>query len=150
VNEYQAIVLHNKKLKQVGIVGEIYLKFNSFSHKNIIKQLQIELDKASGDFVISDTEVNTTGEPVDLYSLSLYELCKIAPEIGRKIKDEVFEKAKTERGFYRCSNPKCGKESPYRALFHIDHINPMSKGGKTTPNNLQLLCRSCNIAKGDK
>lgn len=33
---------------------------------------------------------------------------------------------------------------------HIDHIIPISKGGKTEPLNLQVLCRSCNLSKGDK
>jgi predicted nucleotide-binding protein (sugar kinase/HSP70/actin superfamily) len=42
VKEYNAITLPHKKLPQVGIVGEIFLKFNSFSHKHIIKQLQSE------------------------------------------------------------------------------------------------------------
>jgi len=40
VEEYKAITIPCKKLPLVGIVGEIFLKFNSFSHRNIIKQLQ--------------------------------------------------------------------------------------------------------------
>lgn len=31
-----------------------------------------------------------------------------------------------------------------------DHILPWSKGGKTTLDNLQMLCRSCNSKKSDK
>ncbi|MCL2247381.1 MAG: acyl-CoA dehydratase activase-related protein, partial [Lentimicrobiaceae bacterium] len=42
VEDFKKITIPDKKLPLAGIVGEIYLKFNSFSHKHIIKQLQKE------------------------------------------------------------------------------------------------------------
>lgn len=38
----------------------------------------------------------------------------------------------------------------YRIPMEFDHIKPLSKGGKTELNNLQLLCRKCNRSKGAK
>lgn len=33
--------------------------------------------------------------------------------------------------------------------MHLDHIIPKSKGGKSIINNIQLLCKKCNIGKWD-
>ena len=37
----------------------------------------------------------------------------------------------------------------YRREMKGDHIVPWSKGGKTIPENLQMLCRRCNGMKSD-
>ena len=45
----------------------------------------------------------------------------------------------------------CGA-SPAKQLgveLHIDHINPWSKGGETTLENLQTLCSTCNLGKSN-
>lgn len=34
--------------------------------------------------------------------------------------------------------------------FHIDHMTPVSRGGSSDPDNLQLLCPPCNLSKGNK
>ena len=43
--------------------------------------------------------------------------------------------------------PICGKHFKFEEM-HADHIVPWSKGGKTTPDNCQMLCRDCNLKKG--
>jgi len=35
-------------------------------------------------------------------------------------------------------------------LLEVDHIVPVSKGGKTEANNLQTLCWRCNRSKSNK
>lgn len=34
--------------------------------------------------------------------------------------------------------------------YHIDHIMPLCKGGSHWPDNLQLLCPTCNLSKSGK
>ena len=44
----------------------------------------------------------------------------------------------------------CGKYMPDGVGLHIDHIVPVSKGGKTVPSNLQVLCSKCNGSKSNR
>ena len=32
--------------------------------------------------------------------------------------------------------------------YHIDHVIPLKRGGSNWPDNLQLLCKPCNLKKG--
>ena len=50
-----------------------------------------------------------------------------------------------EKQKHRCAI--CGGEFEFEQM-HADHITPWSKGGKTTPDNCQMLCRDCNLKKG--
>lgn len=43
----------------------------------------------------------------------------------------------------------CGKPFAFEDM-HGDHATPWSRGGKTTPDNLQMLCTTCNLSKGAK
>ena len=49
-----------------------------------------------------------------------------------------------ERDGYRCQS--CGAESH----LCIDHVIPVSRGGDSSDDNLQVLCHSCNTKKGNK
>ena len=42
--------------------------------------------------------------------------------------------------------PICNKHFDYEQM-HGDHITPWHAGGKTVPENLQMLCRDCNLKK---
>lgn len=37
-----------------------------------------------------------------------------------------------------------------RDKYHIDHIQPLARGGLHEPNNIQLLCPPCNLTKNAK
>ena len=66
----------------------------------------------------------------------------------RKLMTKELRKKIAERDNYTCQ--KCGKHMPDEVGLHIDHIVPISKGGKSIPSNLQVLCSKCNGQKSDK
>ena len=53
-----------------------------------------------------------------------------------------------KRDGFRCC--LCGASASDGAVLHVDHIKPVSKGGKTEYNNLQTLCDRCNLGKSNK
>lgn len=59
-------------------------------------------------------------------------------KVSNELRQEIFE-----RDGYTCVN--CG--STEKESLEIDHIKPISKGGKTEPGNLQTLCHDCNVRK---
>lgn len=54
------------------------------------------------------------------------------------------------RDNYTCQECGLSKRDEAHLLLEIDHIKPISKGGLTTEDNLQVLCWRCNRKKGSK
>lgn len=61
--------------------------------------------------------------------------------ISKKVRFEVFK-----RDNFTCQY--CGKKAP-DVILHIDHINPVSKGGDNSIINLVTSCECCNSGKSD-
>lgn len=59
--------------------------------------------------------------------------------------DQRTKREAYERQGHKCAI--CGEEFEFEAM-HGDHIKPWSRGGHTTPDNCQMLCRDCNLKKG--
>lgn len=134
----------NSLWEDEGSLIKIYFG-NKFFFKH---QLETEIDKLLGEFEFSSEVDNVAGEERNIETLTLYEICKQFPAYGNELKEMVFNRARTENKGYKCK--VCGRTSPHKAIFQIDHIVPMSKGGLTKQDNLQLLCRACNLRKSDK
>lgn len=52
------------------------------------------------------------------------------------------------RDNFRCV--RCGRGREDGVKLHVDHIVPVSRGGKSTMSNLQTLCEDCNLGKGSR
>ncbi len=64
-------------------------------------------------------------------------------EIGSQLRYAVLK-----RDGFRCTI--CGATQADGAKLHVDHIKPVSKGGKSEMSNLRTLCELCNLGKSDR
>lgn len=62
--------------------------------------------------------------------------------LSRLLRFEVFK-----RDSFTCVY--CGASAP-SVILHVDHIHPVSKGGKNNLLNLVTSCESCNLGKSDR
>jgi 5-methylcytosine-specific restriction endonuclease McrA len=44
----------------------------------------------------------------------------------------------------------CGKKIEGMKDASVDHIVPLSRGGRDAPDNMQIAHKECNVRKGDK
>lgn len=140
----------------------------SLTKKIIKKKLKDEMHKPTIDFKIIVTLYRTTiNDRIIAYKSGVFDVLSVE-EIIERLNNRTYDRyndpniwdsiCKIERGKvsnkmrfavyakdgYRCK--KCGRVSND---LEIDHIIPISKGGKSTFDNLQTLCRSCNKAKSN-
>lgn len=68
----------------------------------------------------------------------------------RKLSIRSFDE-RDRRAAYEQQNHCCAicREELDITQMHADHIVPWSKGGRTTPDNCQMLCTECNIKKSN-
>lgn len=123
---YAEVYLYLKRGRMHRVIDE---KKESFDLNEIIDALK-SIDSSK----LKDGRRFYSGEVWN--SIERVERAKVSNEL----RQEIFE-----RDGYTCVN--CG--STEKESLEIDHIQPISKGGKTEPSNLQTLCRNCNIRKGN-
>lgn len=67
----------------------------------------------------------------------------LKPNRSRGKEERLKAQLIAERG---ASCAQCGSTDH----LHLDHIIPWSRGGENSIDNVQLLCRKCNLAKSDR
>lgn len=115
--------------------------------------IKLRLTQINGHYLASKS---STFNKEDVLSL----VNKVQNKNGSYYRDEYIWNSicRVERGkvsnklrfaIYRRDGNRCVKCGSRRHL-EIDHIYPISKGGKSEYSNLQTLCNKCNRKKGDK
>jgi|SRR5579875_459123 hypothetical protein len=109
-----------------------------------VLHLAVSKGSGGGDYNVSDTLYLKTmiDALVRLWKrqLVLYAENKAHGAIPEHVKAAVFQRDKG-------TCVQCGYSGEY---IEYDHIIPRSKGGQNTVENIQLLCRKCNLKKGDR
>lgn len=120
-----------------------YQNFKAFR-----RAVQLERERlVYGDEPPKESPV-TRREEIQVQDLPLEEIRRRFPVVGEKLRAAVFGRFRDEEGYF--FSAESGYRSRNKLDFQIDHIVPMSQGGKTTLDNLQLLTRRENGAKGDR
>ena len=116
--------------------GYIYNKYHD--------KTPVDADKKASDLFAYKDEIDN---PNSIYEAVLSGDMKL-------LNSRTFDKNKFKSDFKRVYEaqhhlcPYCKKEFELNKL-EADHIKPWSKGGTTTVDNLQLLCKTCNIKKSN-
>lgn len=120
VGFYIQVKLTLTNIRKVYITSKSY----TFSESEVLKILD-ELKDRNGNFYNND----------DIWQ----SICRVERgKVTNKMRFFVYD-----RDGNKCV--KCGS----RYNLEVDHIYPISKGGKSTPDNLQTLCHDCNVKKSN-
>ncbi|OYE01252.1 DEAD/DEAH box helicase family protein [Nostoc sp. 'Peltigera membranacea cyanobiont' 232] len=120
----------------------------SYNQLYFMKQLDDEIRKITNPEIYGNVPISiptVIPDTVPIEKLTLYEIKERDILEYRKIKNAVFAKHTDAKGFISCAIS--GVKSQMRRDFQIDHIKPMSEGGLTIVDNLQLLTRKSHVEK---
>ena len=80
---------------------------------------------------------------LDTHKVTKRKSSRITASISKAMRFEIFQ-----RDDFTCKY--CGKRTPDGVKLEVDHIVPVSKGGKDIFENLVTACSICNLGKTDK
>ena len=134
--ELDELVVSNPEWEQFG--DSLYPKFTMYYRSSTGRS------SFSTDYVFNSQTIDVLYSQVEEY---LYK--RSSQKIQRALMTPDLRQLILKRDNWTCQ--QCGN-SIYKEpnlLLEVDHIIPISKGGKTVPSNLQTLCWKCNRSKSD-
>lgn len=151
-------VITSKKLRFLSSSGGTEINWNTImavrenhqsfyeksSNRHIPKLgVSLELSRKSGNGFYAVQDAGLVSAMIDTLVRIAKRQLVVTDSPSRSIPQEVRATV-WQRDQGKCT--QCGATE----YLEYDHIIPFSKGGATSVNNLQLLCRKCNLAKGDR
>lgn len=137
----------DKCIKEIWDNRKDIRKWYNFSYykglMNVYRQRNINQTLKDPTFIVPEKE-----------DMDMGTLRKYFPEYYAELREYIYQNAyDIETGKYVAAQPSENGEyfsSPHKKLFEIDHIVPISRGGKTVKENLQLLYYKDNRKKGNR
>lgn len=126
---------HKRKEKVNQAWGSLYLAHRATRYD--ATKLEAELSK-----LLKDEDVQSKR---GIYPYVLQPCPRTEAGLSIRAFEERVKSQKYEEQQGRCA--KCGQAFAQEEM-EADHITPWSQGGKTVPENCQMLCRECNRRKG--
>lgn len=126
---------HRKEMKGLDW-GRFYVKYGEQKYNPI----KLEQEVAA---LMVDKEVQKKS--------GIYEFLLSGRTLAEKLNLRAFDPDDMRTAYENQHGicPICKKHYEFEEM-RGDHIKPWSKGGKTVPENLQMLCADCNARKSDK
>lgn len=136
--KYQNLIFEENKIKR-DYTFKVIIYINYRSKKGLVREKRYKVyDKIQFSKIMKQyLEMKKNGK-----------LIEISYRIERSKMSESLRYDVFKRDNYRCCI--CGMSSKDGVKLQVDHIIPVSKGGKTEMSNLQTLCSRCNIGKSNK
>lgn len=107
------------------------------------KSYLINLEK-----ITKDNKEWRLNNPIAARAAAQRRRARLAGAGGSFTQAEVIDLLSKQKGRCAICTKKIAKTGKNK--FHIDHIEPISKGGSNFISNIQLACPSCNLRKSDK
>lgn len=123
--------------------------FSDFTEKIYRREIMLAKDRIlhPEDYVVVYEKPEENFEDRSYEDMTMAQIREVDPAYEKWLRNQVFEKFTDEKGYFYSA--QSGYKSKNRWDFEIDHIKPISAGGKTKLDNLQLLTARENIRKGN-
>lgn len=135
VIEWVQAIFPNYRKEMKGLPWGLY--YNEHGQRTDLNPVELEEEIQT---LYKDPDV-TKKSGVYEYLLTGKERLLSIRSFNEREKQEAYEKQD-----HKCAI--CGKEFEYKKM-HGDHKTPWSEGGRTVPENCQMLCIECNIKKSN-